>query len=332
MRRRTAGMILTIAILMPCGGGHALAQTGGASMSPRVLGGGGGSGGAAIVLNDPRLDPDSPESRAYAAQQKRVREIERELRLLQRRHFGTMRNTDRRELGLRKLRGFTEPAALLVMTELFDREQADVRATILDHFASLQSREGDAALAWECVHGHEAWYRASAREQLALRLGAEGGAPAAVLGIIDRALRGRDDLAAVEAGRLASTLHLYQFIPLMATAQAASPPATGGRRGDLGWIMIGSQTSFVADLTPVVSNSAVGFDPQVAVVSDGAMLRIHDAHVTIYRTELHETLVEMTTDAWGRTTRSMGYDAGKWREWYENEFVPALAASKPADD
>jgi hypothetical protein len=322
-------MILGFAVLSACGGGPALAQTGGASMSPRVLGGG---GGAAIVPNDPRLDPDSPESRAYAAQQKRVREIERELRLLQRRHFGTMRNTDRRELGLCKLRGFTEPAALLVMTELFDRERADVRTTILDHFASLESPGGDAALAWESVHGHEAWYRASAREHLARRLGAKGEAPPAVLGIIDRALRGRDDLAAVEGGRLASALHLYQFIPLMATAQAASPPATGERRGDLGWIMIGTQTAFVADLTPVVSNSAVGFDPQIGVVNDGTMLRIHDAHVTIYRAELHETLVEMTTDAWGRPTRSMGYDAGQWREWYENEFVPALAASKPADD
>ncbi len=327
MRFRTtiAGMIPALALLTTEAGAQA-------SMSPRVLGGG---GGVVVVPDDPRLDPDSPESRAHAALRKREREIERELRLIQRRHFGSMRNLERREQGLRKLRAYTEPAALLVMTELFDREADDVRLAILDHFFSLASPEGDAALAWESVHGEGESYRASARGLLARRERTPDPDPR-VAAVIADALRGSDDAAAVEAGRLASALRLYQFIPMMATAQVARGGGGGGagnRTGDLGWIMIGRQTAFIADLVPVVSNSAVGLDPQVAVVSDGVMLRVHEAVVTVYRTELFETLVEMTTDAWGRPTRSLGYDAGKWRAWYDTEFVPFLAAgdARPQD-
>ncbi len=302
-------------------------------MSPRVLGGGGG--GVVVVPNDPMLDPSSPEARAYAAFQREKRAIARRLRVLRRRHFGSMRNVERRQEGLRKLREYTSPAALAAMTELFDREDEDVRGAVLDHFASLQNDDGDAALAWEAVHGQDAWYRDRARELLAERLDdadtTTRDIPPRVGGIIAQALRGQNDNDAVAAGRLVHALKLYGFIPLMASAQVA--PRAGGqeRTGDLGWIMIGRQQTFVADLIPVVSNNAVGLDPQIGVVSDGVMLRVHDAVVTVYRTELYRELVAMTTEAWGQPTDALGYDAGAWQDWYTKEFVPSLAAGRDAD-
>lgn len=323
----TISMILAIA-------GGAEAANAQASMSPRAHVPGGGSAVVAVP-NDPMLNPDSPEARAYAALQREKRIIEREMRLIRRRHFGSMRNIERRETGMRKLREFTDPPALILMTELFDRENEDVREAVLDHFSSLKNDHGDAALAWEGVHGRDEWYRARARAHLVMRLtdGPADGSPdiggvsTRVRGVIAAALTGEDDTAAVAAGRLAGALKLYEFIPMMASAQVA--PRGGGqeRTGDLGWIMIGQQKSFVADLVPVVSNNAVGLDPQIGVVSDGVMLRVHDAVVTVYRTELYHELVAMTSAAWGRPTHALGYDAGAWRRWYADEFVPHLNAN-----
>lgn len=322
---RPIGMILGFAILAGPMAAESSAQ---ASMAPKARVAGGGGGVVAVPL-DPRLDPDSPEARAYAAFMRRTREIERDLRLIKRRHFGGMRSLERREIGLTKLRAFTDEAAILPMTELFDSEQPDVRSAVLDHFASMRTEAGDTALAWEAIHGEDEWYRARAGEHLAERIEADGKMPGRADAVIRRALLGPDNAAAIAASELASSLKLYEYIPLMATAQIARGGGGGGGRdgtGDLGWIMIGQQTSFVSDLVPVVSNNAVGLDPQIGVVSDGALLRVHDAVVTVYRTEIHRILVGMTTPAWGRSTGELGFDAGEWREWYDNEFVPHLTA------
>ena len=324
-RTRQVGMILASAILA---GPLAMESNAQASMAPKARVGGGGGGVVAVPL-DPRLDPDSPEAKAYAALMRRTREIERDLRLIQRHHFGSIRSLERREIGLTRLREHTDPAAILPMTELFDDEKPDVRSAVLDHFATLKSEAGDTALAWEAIHGEDEWYRARAGEHLSERVGDPGEMPARTKAVIAEALLGQNDAAAIAASELAASMKLYEFIPLMATAQVARGGGGGRGRdgtGDLGWIMIGNQTSFVSDLVPVVSNNAVGLDPQIGVVSDGALLRVHDAVVTVYRTEVHRILVGMTTPAWGEPTGSMGFDAGTWREWYDKEFVPHLTA------
>jgi len=277
---KSTRMILAGVLAVGWAAGDALGQ---ASMSPRARVQGGSGGSVVVIPNDPLLDPDSPESRRYAAMKRRERALERELRLIQRRHFGSVRGLERREIGIGKLREYTEPAALVLMTELFDDEDRDVRGMILDHFSSLESEEGDAALAWEAVHGEDRWYRERAAGHLAMRIahtqpGEEGGvvvfgeAPPRARGVITHALTGEDDDAAVAAGHLVRTLGLYEYIPMMAAAQVATRGGGQERTGDLGWIMIGRQQSFTADLVPVVSNNAVGLDPQIGVVSDGVML------------------------------------------------------------
>ncbi len=159
----------------------------------------------------------------------------------------------------------------------------------------------------------------------------------AVRGIIAQGLQSTNDDEAIAATELAAALNLFDFIPLMAAAQVAQRPAgtQGGQRGDLGWIMIGQQQTYVADLQPVVSNNAVAFDPQIGVVSDGVLLRVHDAVVTAVRTPIHRRLVDWTTGAWGQPTGTLGYDPDAWRDWYDNEFIPSRApepAPPPADD
>jgi general secretion pathway protein D len=44
--------------------------------------------------------------------------------------------------------------------------------------------------------------------------------------------------------------------------------------GQSSWVAVATQVGFVSDLTPVVSESAVGFDPQLQVVSEGVVLSV----------------------------------------------------------
>lgn len=309
-------------------------------MSPRVRSGGGG--GLVIIPNDPMLNPASPEARAYAAVQRERRKAERALNLIKRRHFGQIRVPETREIGLRKIREFTTGPAVMAMVDVFDGEDTDVRSAVLDHIATLRpSRSeageginGGAILAWEAVNGEDGWYRAEARrllvEQWSAGPGAErvftpeGGQLATVRGIIAQGLQSPNDRQAIAAGELARALNFFEFIPLMASAQVATRPRGGDQRtGDLGWIMIGSQQTFVADLQPVVSNNAVAFDPQIGVLSEGVLLRIHQAAVTAFRTEIHTGLVDWTSAAWGQPTGHLGYEPDAWNRWYDDEFLPS---------
>ena len=47
-----------------------------------------------------------------------------------------------------------------------------------------------------------------------------------------------------------------------------------------------------------------------------------DAVAINYRTAIHRSLVAMTTNDWGQSTEHLGYDMARWREWYNNEYVP----------
>lgn len=235
-----------------------------------------------------------------------------------------------------------------------------MRTAVLDHLSTLPDQRGIPALAWEAVNGEDAWYRAEARRLLAkankrTRNAAPSGSAAidvqadvksqeadpmaSVRGVIAQGLQSPNDRQAIAAGNLARALNLFEFIPLMASAQVATRPQGGDQRtGDLGWIMIGSQQTFVADLQPVVSNNAVAFDPQIGVVSDGVLLRIHQAVVTAFRTEIHTNLVDWTSGAWGQSTGHLGYEPDEWKQWYDNEFVPSRetkpepAEPAPVDD
>jgi len=99
------------------------------------------------------------------------------------------------------------------------------------------------------------------------------------------------------AAGVINTLGLIEAIPALINAQVVGSGGNGGgNNGDtsLAYIMIATQQAFVRDLTPVVGDSAVGFDPDLGVVSDGVYLRVLDASVVTYRTEVHSALVALT--------------------------------------
>lgn len=274
-------------------------------------------------------DPDDPAVRAYAERQKERLRLERELYRLRARHFGAIRRTDIRQAGIVALRQFTDPIVYPSLLRIFAREREDVRRAVLDHLADQSNAQADAMLAWAAVSDREEWFRAQAAERLARRAQATGTVSAGVIRTIrDGLLNGTEDQIAA-AARLAQTLGLVEAIPWLIQAQVGGGQAAGvGGDGERSraYIVIGRQEAFVADLQPVVGDNAVAFDPTLGVVTEGTVLRVIDAVVVTYRTIVHEALVDISTRAWGRSTRHLGWDQDAWWRWYRGEFLPALAA------
>jgi hypothetical protein len=84
-----------------------------------------------------------------------------------------------------------------------------------------------------------------------------------------------------------------------------------------------------------VGDSAVAFDPTISVITEGTILRVIDAVVVTYRYEVHNALVGLASQGWGRPTDHLGFDNAAWRKWYADEFVPyrkSLAAAEQSAD
>ena len=275
-------------------------------------------------------DPDDPRVQAYAAKQKVRLGIERELRKLRMDYFRA-RRTDIRQAGIIKLRRYTEPAIFPSLLEIFRGEGNDVRLAILDHLAEQRSNEADTTLAWAAVFDKSPEYRAAAGQRLLTRLHETGTVSTGVKTVLAQGLHRDDTDQIVTSAKLIHDLKLIEAIPMLISAQVGGNQTvgTGGGGGDddhsLAWIMVGTQEAFVADLTPMVGDSAVAFDPTIGVVTDGVVLRVIDAVVITYRVEVHNYLVGMSSEAWGRPTAYLGWDNQAWNHWYAGEFKPFLA-------
>lgn len=276
---------------------------------------------------EPAAPEPTPSELADAREQERL-DAEREMKKIRARYFGSMRNVEVRQIGIRKLREFTDPRLFPAMLETFKREKQDVRGAILDHLADLQTDEGDTTLAWAAVFDEDEWFRQQATERLKKRIAASGDASWRVQTVVAQGLKRKDEDVVTAAAQLAQALKLIEAIPMLVNAQVSR----GGseiretRAGALGWILIGQQQAFISDLEPVVADGAVAFDPELSVVTEGTFLRVVDAVTVTYRVDVHNALVGLSSDAWGRSTADLGWDNAKWRDWYTREFLPQQKA------
>ncbi|MGQ0627270.1 MAG: HEAT repeat domain-containing protein [Phycisphaerales bacterium] len=301
--------------------GHTSAQSTGLAMP--MPGAGARTQGALWV--QPPLDPSDPRMAEIRAANGRRAAAEKELRRIRVKHFGQMRRTEIRQAGITKLREFKDPAVFPVLLSLFDREGPDVRTAVLDHLMDQATPQGDATLAWAAVFDKDPTYRRQAAERVGKRAKATGEVPGPVQAVVAEGLRRDDSAVLAGAANLANVLKLFDAIPLMVAAQVRNPAAGQSTDpvGDLAYIYVGTQRTFVADLMPVVGESSVAFDPQVEVLSEGTVLRVIDAFVFEYSGDVHGSLVELSKAGWGgQETAQMGWDAKKWMAWYDGEFLP----------
>lgn len=272
--------------------------------------------------------PDSPEAKAHAAAQRTRVQIEKDLKKVRAKYFRSTRNTETRQLGILEIRKHTDPAVFPLLLSTFEGEGSDAEDAVFDHLRDLKIDEADATLAWASIHGQSPDYRQRATRRLLVRTGELGEISYRVKSAVALGLREQANQPLTAAAQLASTLGLYEAIPMLIQAQVGTSGGSGGGNtaagnGALAYIIVGRQEAFIANVTPVVGDSAVAFDPQLAVVTEGVVMRVIDAVVITYRVEVHAALVALSTKGFGgQSTAKLGYDQRAWRTWYANEFVP----------
>jgi hypothetical protein len=366
MRGRTSSLAwLAFAAALPVG--ITLAPALGMSRSPQ----GPGPGGHTLAPSS--LPPSSLEiDETRRLWNKRFAEAARELRRLRAQHFRHQQDAQVRKAGVERLATFTDAPALAAMLEVLRLERDDARQGVIDHLAKLATPASIATLTYAAVHERDPAFRAMATRKLealtkagfppsafdtepttpqpdpspsqptlatpAQTLSAIGPrVPQRLTTTLVTALQGSDRLAAGNAARVVQSLGLIQAIPQLIMAQALGPTGGGGSGGDGGaiaWIAIGTQRAFIADITPVVGEGAVGFDPTPGVISDGVVLAINDAAVTTSVVEpvpeVHAALVGMSSNLTGEDTSGLKYDRKAWAQWYHHKFLP-LMAERAAD-
>lgn len=253
-----------------------------------------------------------------------LHEVEQDLRRTYYTFFKRTRNEQMHEQGWRELQRFMhDPRVYELLIELFDNQPIEMRRRMLELFVEQATEDADVVLAWVAVFNEDEDLRTWAAGRLTERVG-ESEPSHRIQRVLESGLTSGDDDAAVASSNLVRRFNLLKAIPYLIQAQA-QPQRQDVRRGAIAQIVVGTQQAFVANLTPVVANNAVGYQPTIGVVTDGVVLRVMDAVVWSYRTEIHRDLVAMTTDASGTATARFGYDSKQWFDWYNNDFKPTLA-------
>lgn len=296
-----------------------------------------------VVINGQRVgvpsaDTNDPRVRAYIAQRKQYVATVQELRKIKSEHFGTIRTSAKRQAGLSKMSTYTDPLTYPAMVEVMKGEGTDVKRWMIDHFVAQKNDAGDAGVAWLGIYDRDESTRQYAGEQLRTRLDRDKQPARPVQLLIADALsmNSRPETQA-SAAQLASSLELIAAIPSMINAQITRSPGSGGGGGqpdpdgDLAWIVIGTQTAFISNVTPVVGQGAVGFNPTVSTVTEGVVLKVKDAVVTIrHNPGVNTALVGITSRASGQETAGLGYDLNAWAKWYNEVWTP-MQAKKAAE-
>lgn len=263
----------------------------------------------------PMVDPALADAVALKARAARFGPAPGKLRALARRHFGQQRVPEVRRTGLDLLRTYSDAGALFAMPFSLSREAEDVRAAVVAHLAD-SGDDGQAALAWTAIHHDDEDWRRAAADAITRP------ATPRVLAVLQLGLEDSSHETVVRAGRLAGTLDARLAIPhLIATQYSAD---TVRNQGDLGWIAMGTQRSYVRNLIPVTGDGAGGFQPVPGIINEGFVMRVQDAVAIVYRTEVHRVLVDMTSRATDTDTSANGWSLAAWRDWYNREYLPRV--------
>ncbi len=224
-----------------------------------------------------------------------------------------------REDGLRMLRTFTTPEGQWAIYHASRGADGPIKMQVLEHLASL-SPSGQAGLTWIAIHDRDAAVRNEAAQRIEQPPSNEA------LAVLEGALRSPNHMVVNQAGLLAGQINAIKAIPLLIAAQFAQDPVQD--QADLAWIAIGTQRSYVANLIPITGNSSAGFQPVIGQIYEGVVMAIDDAAavVTTYRPGVHQSLMALATLDSGQSTAHLGWDLNAWVAWYNDTYLPILAA------
>lgn len=253
--------------------------------------------------------------------------LQRELKKLRAKHFRNQRYTPTREAGIIALRHeYAQPWMFPSLIDVFTEERdEDVVSTVCAILRDSASEFGDRGLAFVAATTSEDIWRAHTTQALAARIKSNfGRPPAGAIAVFQAALQSGDTHAMDGAAVAGQALSLIELIPYIIPTQ----PGTGGQggggtgrqRGPLAWIAIGTQKSYVADLTPIVSQGAVAFDPTPGVVTEGTLFVVNDAVVTWSPRVVNGALTNLASAATGEDALNLrgrlGMRFESWKDWY----------------
>jgi len=239
--------------------------------------------------------------------------------------FGSRRGLIR-STNLKQFSQWTVPASWQALWDAMQDQHDDVKLAFFDHLTT-QGDIGEAMLAKIAIKATDTAIRHEATRRI------RRPACDAVVAVIDLGLRDQRHVVANQAGLLAGKVDAFAVIPALIFAQATADEKKND--GDLAWIAIGSQISYVANVQAVVGDGAAAFTPVISNLQTGVLMRVQDAMVYNYRSDAHQSLVTLTTRDFGQSTADMGWDIKRWWRWFNEVYVPfkqaraAAAASVP---
>jgi len=277
----------------------------------------------AVKREEAKVTPEVLELR------KKEAALQRDLKKLRAKHFRNQRYTPTREAGVAALRHeYNQPWMFPSLVEVFTEERdEDVVSTVCGILRDSATDVGDRGLAYVAATTTEEIWRSHTTQALAARTKSRfGRPPAGAVAVFQAALQSGDTHAmdgAAVAGQVLSLIELIPFIiPTQpgAGGQGGGGGGTGRQRGPLAWIAIGTQKSYVADLTPIVSQGAVAFDPTPGVVTEGTLFVVNDAVVTWSPRIANGALSTLASAATGEDAAAMrsrlGMRFDSWKDWY----------------
>ena len=283
------------------------------------------STGLSVGQDEPQPEPaQQPIDSSDAPPLGPLDEAEQEIRQIFAKFFKRTRNPKMHARGWDELaRQMHDPRLYDLLFELFEDKPFAMQQDLVELFVEQATDDADVGIAWAAVFNEDERLRKWAAGRLVERVG-ENEPSHRIQRVLELGLMSGKDDPAVASSSLVRQFGLTKAIPYLIQAQA-EPRRRNVRKGAIAQIVVGTQQAFVANLTPVVANNAVGYQPTIGIVSSGVVLRVMDAVVWAYRTEVHSDLVSLSSDTWGQSTADMGYDQKAWFDWYETEFKPTLA-------
>lgn len=261
-------------------------------------------------------------------QRKKESALQRELKKLRAKHFRNQRYTPTREAGVIALRrDYAQPWMFPSLIEVFAEERdEDVVSTVCGILRDSATDFGDRGLAFVAATTTEDTWRAHTTLALAARIKSNfGRPPAGAVAVFQAALQSGDTHAMDGAAVAGQALSLIELIPYIIPTQPGAggqggAGGTGRQRGPLAWIAIGTQKSYVADLTPIVSQGAVAFDPTPGIVTEGTLFVVNDAVVTWSPRVVTGALTNLASAATGEDASNLrgrlGMRFESWKDWY----------------
>lgn len=235
--------------------------------------------------------------------------------------FGARRGLIR-TTNLEQFSQWTVPASWQALWDAMQEQRDDVKIAFFDHLAA-QGDLGEAMLAKIAIKANNTAIRHEATRRI------RRPACDAVVAVIDLGLRDKRHVVANQAGLLAGKVDAFAVIPALIFAQATADEKKND--GDLAWIAIGSQISYVANVQAVVGDGAAAFTPVIGNLQTGVLMRVQDAMVYNYRSDVHQSLITLTTRDFGASTADMGWDIKRWWQWFNEVYVPFKQARAATD-